>query len=196
MVRAIGVSHKSLLVSSVTEGTYSIRYEHADYLDRDFNITVGHGLPTTFSEAMVAKIYAVAIEKWSAFPGIFENDTVMQWDPFRYSVWVRNIGNTPINVRVQADIEGIELISEVTPALDPAGFYGYTRSRTTEDLSVGNNTMHVTATIVDTAITETLTQTLHVTEWNTDVTFVATAPEISDLHGVEVFIDNVSMGTT
>lgn len=197
MVRGLGVEHKSLLVPNVTEGSYAIRYEHADYLIKDFNISVGYGLPTTFSEAMIKKVYTILLEKQSDYPSLLADNTVMQLrDDFSYGFVVRNTGNTPFSVGISVQVDGIEIYSDTTSVLDPAGFYGYRRSSTTDDLSVGNHTVHVIATITGTTITEELTQTLTVQEWTTDITFVATSPGISDLHGVEVFIDDTSMGTT
>lgn len=199
MVRRLGVSHKSLLVPNVGAGTYSIRYEHADYLDRDFNITVGSGLPTTFSEAMVEKSYTMAIEL--PLGTLLTSPTVIAGEPILYNTFrIRNNGNSPAFAWYYLDIVGI---SGITPSILPNQYTEVTTPPQEGTFPMGpqNNTLstgpNLTGLVGDNlAATDTHTEVLTIVEWSTDVTFIATAPGISDLHGVHVFIDNVDMGIT
>jgi hypothetical protein len=63
-------------------------------------------------------------------------------------------------------------------------------------LPIGTHSIKVEIGPTGMPVTDTATDNLHVVEWTTDITFIATAPGITDLHGVEVFIDGTSMGTT
>lgn len=202
MVRKLGVSHKSLLVPSVTAGTYSIRYEHADYLDRNFNITVGSGLPTTFSEAMVEKTYNMMLE----FPSttLLTNATIFEGDDIVFNTFmIRNGGN--IAAYAWYSIVGAGLTLEAVYNLLLAPGHAATLSITDQATTagIGDHSINLnvgpspSAQWVDIFPTsDSRAETLTILEWTTDITFIATAPGISDLHGVEVFIDNVSMGTT
>ena len=205
MVRGLGVSHKSLFVPGVTEGTYAIRFEHADYLTKDFNISVGSGLPTTFTEGMTEVSYDMAVVLPNANGKLFLSNTIIECDDptkacteFRFQI--KNNGNTEkIGWYTVSIVGGEMLYSGVTASLAP----GET-SAVIDDivcalpggLPFGEHEIKVDVSPLGLIATDTATDTIHVIEWTTDITFIATAPGITDLHGVEVFIDGTSMGTT
>ena len=203
MVRKLGVSHKSLLVPSVTEGTYGIRYEHADYLDRNFNITVGSGLPTTFSYAMTEKSYNMLLE----FPSttLLTNASITEGDVIAFNnFYIRNAGN--ISAYAWYNLSSTALNIDITNVIGPVTVgdaYTVTIGDEATTAAPGAHTIDIAVGPAKSPLpgdwmpyTDLKTETLTITEWATDVTFIATAPGISDLHGVEVFIDDVSMGTT
>lgn len=203
MVRGLGVSHKSLFVPGVSEGTYAIKFEHVDYLQKNFNISVGEGLPTTFSEAMTERSYDMELVLPNPYSLLFIDHTLIACeDPVTacsdFTFQIKNNGNVsqdiPYYVKV---VGGAPLYTGTVTNLAP----GATSTVINEDvcalpggLPVGTHTIEVGIGLEgDGGIA---TDTLHVIEWTTDITFIATAPGIADLHGVEVFIDGTSMGTT
>ena len=196
MVRGLGVSHKSLFVPGVSEGTYAIRFEHADYLTKNFNISVGDGLPTTFTEGMTEKAYNMAISTHYAL-GLLEDNTVMEGDIAHAGFSITNTGNTNIAGHYEVYIDTTRHFWGDTILLSPSQAAGpFLVPIDTAGYTPGNYIVKVEANPSGHGITDTLSATLTISEWTTDITFIATAPGISDLHGVEVFIDGTSMGTT
>ena len=205
MVRRIGVSHKSLLVHDVTAGSYAIRYEHADYLQKEFSITVGETLPTTFTEGMTEKVYNMQLVLPNPYSLLFVdhdliacNDSPTACSDFTFKI--RNDGNTTMGAWYKVSIVGgATLYNSSISALSPGAtsvVIDDTICALPGGLPVGTHTVKVEVGPTGMPVTDSTTDTLYVAEWTTDVTFIATAPGISDLHGVEVFIDDTSMGTT
>ena len=197
MVRGLGVSHKSLLVPDVTEGTYAIRFEHAEYLDKDFNITVGSELPTTFSEAMAEKVYAMTGHTFYG-TNLLDYDNVIIGDTATAAFTIENTGNVPAQAHYVVLVAGTSFLSLGDTSVLNVGETSSTISVPiyTSEFTLGLHTVSVDSSAKDHNVTSTLAQNLYVAEWTADITFIATAPGISDLHGVEVFIDDISMGTT
>jgi hypothetical protein len=54
------------------------------------------------------------------------------------------------------------------------------------DLPIGTHTIKVEVGPLGMVPTDSATDIVYVLEWTTDVTFIATAPGISDLHNVDV----------
>ncbi|MEA1998097.1 MAG: hypothetical protein U9N61_02055 [Euryarchaeota archaeon] len=206
MVRGLGIDHKSLLVPSVTEGTYAIRFEHADYLTKDFNISVGAALPTTFTEAMTEKAYDMALVLPNPYSLLFVDHTIIACeDPgdacTEFTFQIKNNGNTPMGAWYKVSVVGgatlyDSTIASLNPGATSAVIDDTVCALIPGGLPVGTHTIKVEIGPSGLAATDSTTDTIHVVEWTTDITFIATAPGISDLHGVEVFIDDTSMGTT
>jgi len=202
MVRGLGVSHKSLFVPGVTEGTYAIRFEHADYFTKDFNISVGAGLPTTFTEGMTEKAYSMLLE----FPStnLLTHASIIEGDNIAFNdFYIRNSGNTNAYAWYTIAGAGLGIESINTHLLTPGEAITVSVPDQATTASVGAHNINLNVGPSTTTSWEDVlstsdnrTETLTIIEWATDVTFIATAPGISDLHGVEVFIDGTSMGTT
>ena len=205
MVRGLGVEHKSLFVPNVTEGSYAIRFEHGDYLTKDFNISVGSGLPTTFTEAMVEKTYNMQLVLPNPYSLLFIDHTVTACDdPIAacsdFTFQIRNDGNVAIGAWYKVSVVGGATLYDNTIASINPGATSLTISESIcalpGGLPVGTYAIKVEIGPTGMPVTDTTTDNFYVVEWTTDITFIATAPGIADLHGVEVFIDNTSMGTT
>ena len=106
-----------------------------------------------------------------------------------YNFRIQNKGNTTIapwyKLYIDNYLKHYNTIATLTPeATSP--IINDILCAIADDIDIGTHTIKVEVGPEGQAATDTYTDTLYVTEWTTDITFIATAPGVSDLHNVDV----------